>query len=125
MDVSQPPAGVFVKNSHREPTVDCDMVKSILANGEAEALLVEYRSMSKFFPFVPIDANVSMQDLSVTKPMLFLAIITAASWKDHKRQMALDLQYRTELAKRTMVQPRRTLSLLQGVLVYLSWWGPL
>jgi hypothetical protein len=125
MDVSRPPDGVFVTNSHREPTVDCDMVKSLLATGEAEALLVEYRSMSKFFPFVPIDANVSMQDLSITKPMLFLAILTAASWKDHKRQMALDLQYRTELAKRTMVQPRRTLSLLQGVLVYLSWWDPL
>jgi hypothetical protein len=125
MDVSRPPDGVFVANAHREPIVDCDMVKRLLASGEAVALLAEYRSMSKFFPFVPIDANISMQDLSVTKPMLFLAIMTAASWKDHKRQMALDLRYRTELAKRTMVQPRRTLSLLQGVLVYLSWWGRL
>jgi hypothetical protein len=77
--------------------------------------------MSQFFPFVPVDADLSMQELSVTKPMLFLAILTAASWKDHKRQMILDLQYRTELAKRTIVQPRRTLSLLQGILVYLSW----
>jgi hypothetical protein len=119
--LSRPPDGIFVSNAYREPKVDCDVVKCLLTNGEAEVLLAEYRSMSQFFPFVPVDADLSMQELSVTKPMLFLAILTAASWKDHKRQMILDLQYRTELAKRTIVQPRRTLSLLQGILVYLSW----
>ncbi|KAF2113981.1 hypothetical protein BDV96DRAFT_106241 [Lophiotrema nucula] len=73
-------------------------------------------------PFVPIPFHVSARELSSAKPMLFLAILTVASWQDHQRQLALDRLYRTELAQRTIIQPRRTLSLLQSIVVYLSWY---
>lgn len=77
--------------------------------------------MSDSFPFVPLAPNISARQLYHEAPMLFLAMITAASWREHKRQMSLDAVYRQELANRTIMRPRRNLSLVQSVLVYLSW----
>lgn len=119
-DVSQPPRAVFHGSHRNEPAIENETVQNLLSSGEANDLLDEYRSMSTSFPFVPIAPCSSAHDLHSTQPMLFLAIITVASWKDHKQQMLLDKVYRTELANRTIIQPRRTLSILQSILVYLS-----
>lgn len=117
----QHPEGLFRPSKHREDPVKDDLIDRLLASGEADALLHQYRQMSDSFPFVPLPANVSAQQLQRDKPMLFLAMITAASWSDHKRQMSLDAIYRQELANRTIIRPRRNLGLVQSVLVYLSW----
>ncbi|KAF2646519.1 hypothetical protein P280DRAFT_464726 [Massarina eburnea CBS 473.64] len=119
-DLSQVPRGVSQGTQKTEPGIENESVKNLLANGEADELLNEYRSMSASFPFVPLSATVNSQDLHNSKPMLFLAIITVASWKNRLRQKKLDRIYRTNLADRTIVTPRRTLSLLQSILVYLS-----
>ncbi|KAF1951391.1 hypothetical protein CC80DRAFT_210541 [Byssothecium circinans] len=119
-DLSKAPNGVFQGSHKTEPGIENDTVKCLLANGEADELLKEYRSMCSSFPFVTLSPAVSASDLHSTKPMLFLAIITAASWKNRLRQKKLDRVYRTNLADRTIVTPRRTLSLLQSILVYLS-----
>jgi hypothetical protein len=84
-------------------------------------LLHEYRDMSISFPFVPLSSNITARQLYHDAPVLFLAIITAASWREHQRQMSLDAIYRQELANRTIMRPRKSLSLVQSVLVYLSW----
>jgi hypothetical protein len=103
-----------------EPPITDEKVKELLSNGEAENLLSIYRSMCITFPFVPIGDVLSAAQLHDTKPMLFLAILTVASWDDHKLQRHLDRVFRKELADHTYIRPRRTISLLQGVLVYLS-----
>jgi hypothetical protein len=36
--------------------------------------------------------------------------------------MSLDTLFRKELAQRTIITPRRTLGLVQSLLVYLSWY---
>ncbi|KAF2439044.1 hypothetical protein P171DRAFT_458217 [Karstenula rhodostoma CBS 690.94] len=100
--------------------INDEKVKELLSNGEAENLLSIYRSMCITFPFVPIDDFPSADFLHATKPMLFLAILTVAAWDDHKLQRHLDRVYRRELADHTFIRPRRTISLLQSVLVYLS-----
>lgn len=120
-DLSRPPGTLFNAMSRNEPLVECDIVQKLLSDGEAETLLNEYRSMSVSCPFVPIPTDISAQHLSAAKPMLCLAILTVASWKDHSRQMSLDQRYRQELANRTIIRPRRTLSLIQSIIVYLSW----
>ncbi|KAF1361651.1 hypothetical protein EJ07DRAFT_153879 [Lizonia empirigonia] len=78
--------------------------------------------MSHSFLFVPVAANISAQQMYSDAPMLFLAMITAASWTNHQQQMSLDAIYRQELANRTIIRPRKSLSLVQSVLVYLSWY---
>ncbi|KAH7081339.1 major facilitator superfamily domain-containing protein [Paraphoma chrysanthemicola] len=77
--------------------------------------------MSTSFPFVVAPSSISACELYAERPMLFLAIMTVASSRNHEQQMRLDAIYRRELAQRTIIAPRRTLGLVQSVLVYLSW----
>lgn len=67
--------------------------------------------------------QITAKQLHEHRPMLLLAVILVSSWKEHTRQMQLDGVFRTELAHRTIIQPRRTLGLVQSVLVYLSWYA--
>jgi hypothetical protein len=117
---SHPPNGIFDGSHRTEPGIENDRVKMLLGSGEADGLLDVYRSMCASFPFVPLAPTTSACDLYVMKPMLFLAMITVASWNNRQLQLALDEAYRTELANRTIIRPRKTLSLLQSILVYLS-----
>ncbi|EFQ94432.1 hypothetical protein PTT_07908 [Pyrenophora teres f. teres 0-1] len=121
-DISQTPEGFFKSSTRPEAPIDSEIVKQILASSEADLLLREYRQMSATFPFVVVSPDVKSVDLHAERPMLFLAVITVASWKDRSRQKKLDNVYRTELANRTIISPRRTLELVQSVLVYLSWY---
>ncbi|KAH9861823.1 hypothetical protein J1614_011576 [Plenodomus biglobosus] len=121
-DANQGPAGLFQSCKRREAPIADELVQQLLSSHTADALVDEFRQMSVSFPFVVIPAGVSAFDIHASRPMLFLAIMTVASWKDHARQRALDNIYRRELATRTMVHPRRTLGLVQGVLIYLSWY---
>ncbi|KAF2732603.1 hypothetical protein EJ04DRAFT_440740 [Polyplosphaeria fusca] len=119
-DLSRPPA--FMHQTPQEPPIDDDLFKDLIATKQADSLLAEYRIMFGSSPYVPIPATASTHELATTKPMLLLAILTAASWREHHRQMALDKLYRTELANRAIIRPRRTVSLVQSIVVYLSWY---
>ncbi|PSN59287.1 hypothetical protein BS50DRAFT_565856 [Corynespora cassiicola Philippines] len=119
---TRPPDTLFHSTNKSEPPIDHATVRQLLTSGEADVLLSDFCSMSASFPFVPLSPMLSAHDLHAAKPMLFLAIITVSSWRDHNRQMLLDEIYRNELANRTLVRPRRTLPLLQGIIVYLSWY---
>jgi len=104
-----------------EPSINHDVVRILLDNGRADSLLNHYRAMTIFFPFVPIPPNTNAHSLSQQKPMLLLAILTTASGKDRPLQLTLEEQYRLELASRTIIRPRKTLSMIQSILVYLAW----
>jgi len=119
-DLGTPPRNLFT-NSVKEQPINSDLVKNFLSSGNADTMIKQYNAMFESFPFVPIPSQTSARDLSTAKPMLFLAILTATSWNDHPFQRKLDLLYREELANRTIIHPRRTLSLLQSLLIYLAW----
>lgn len=121
-EVSQAPEGLFLPSKRREAPIVDEVVQQLLASREADTLLETYRQMSASFPFVIVPAEVTAQALHNEKPMLLLVILIAASSKEHGRQMQLDTVFRKELAHRTIIQPRRTLGLVQSVLVYLSWY---
>jgi hypothetical protein len=120
-DLSKPPSNLFNASSKTEPAIDIPILNDLLANGEADHLLNDYRTMTGSFPFVPVVASTTARELSVRKPTLFLAVMTVASGKDHQRQVKLDEHFRTEVANRTIIRPRRTLSLVQSLVVYLGW----
>ena len=113
--------------SRREPGGDRDLLANgdlvayIAKMGNADALLAEYHPMSTCFPFVSLPADTTAHDLREKQPVLLLAIMTVASWKDRSRQLSLERRFRYELAHRTIIQPRKSLELVQSVLVYLYW----
>lgn len=116
-DVSLKPSS---NRRKQEPAINDQQVKDMLDNGQADTLVNSYRAMCVTFPFVPVDDFASASELHAAKPMLFLSIITVAAWDNHKLQRHLDRVYRKELADHTFIRPRRTLSLLQSIIVYLS-----
>ena len=118
---AQAPASLFRPSQKREEPIEDDMVQQLLSTEEADGLINLYRQMSVSFPFVIVPFGISAKELHASRPMLFLAILTVSSFKDHGRQMSLDAIYRKQLASRTIIHPRRTLGLVQSVLVYLSW----
>lgn len=78
-EYAQYPERLFRAHKRREEPINDDLIGTLLASGEADGLVYEYRKMSTSFPFVPLASNVSAEQLHETAPMLFLAIITAAS----------------------------------------------
>jgi hypothetical protein len=120
-DLHSAPESLFQPSKTREPPIEHSLVHELLATKEADVLLDSYRQMSASFPFVIVPPSVTARELYQKKPMLLLATIMAASSQDHQRQMLLDTIFRKELAERTIITPRRTLGLVQSVLVYLSW----
>ncbi|KAL1794338.1 hypothetical protein ACET3X_007759 [Alternaria dauci] len=121
-DVPQAPESFFRPSKRPEAPIEHEIVRQVLCSGEADILLNDYRNMSATFPFVMLPPQITAKQLHEHRPMLLLAVLLVSSWKDHTRQMQLDVVFRTELAHRTIVQPRRTLGLVQSVLVYLSWY---
>jgi hypothetical protein len=121
-DVHNAPEGLFQPSKKRETPIEHSLLQQLLRTHEADALLDSYRKMSASFPFVIVAPGVTAQALFQEKPMLLLAMVMAASSRDHQRQMSLDTIFRKELAERTIITPRRTLGLVQSVLVYLSWY---
>lgn len=120
-DLNSAPQSLFQPSKAQEPPIEHALVQQLLNTQEADALLNKYGSMSASFPFVIVPAGMTAHELHRERPMLFLAMIIAASWQDHMRQMSLDVIFRRELAERTIITPKRTLGLVQSVLVYLSW----
>ncbi|KAF2823162.1 hypothetical protein CC86DRAFT_329762 [Ophiobolus disseminans] len=121
-DSSHAPESLFQPSKRAEPPIENELLQQLLADHEADALLSEFRLMSTSFPFVIIPPGMTAHDLHVERPMLFLAVIMTASWREHQRQMMLDTVFRRELAERTIISPQRTLGLVQSLLVYLSWY---
>lgn len=108
-------------NNSQEPALDHELFKSMLNTGEAQRLLEEYHNMMSSFPFVPISPTITAIELSTKKPMLLLAIMTISSWKNKPKQLELESLYRQELANMTIIHPRKSLPLLQSMLVFLGW----
>lgn len=106
--------------SHEED-VNKGFANRLIGNVESEILLNEFRSMSDFFPFAALPLSATVQQMSLEKPMLLLAILVTASCKNRPLQIALEREFRQELANRMIIQAQKSLDLLQSILVYLAW----
>jgi hypothetical protein len=90
---------------------------------EATLLLLEYRTlMAPQFPFVVVPPDISSESLHRERPMLWGAVVTAASYHDPVRQEALGWKLMEEFSSRLLIKAEKSLDLLQGLLVHLSWY---
>lgn len=89
---------------------------------EAEALMTEYRvHLAHLFPFVVVPPHVTTGQLRELRPFLWRAIMVAACQFDGPRQIALGAQLLKEIAEAAITRPRRSIDLLQGLQVLISW----
>ncbi|PVH86167.1 hypothetical protein DL98DRAFT_582755 [Cadophora sp. DSE1049] len=92
-------------------------------NREASFLLLEYRTQqADQLPFVVIPPDATSESLRRERPMLWKAIMTAASYQHPLRQEALGWKLMEEFASRIMLRAEKSLDLLQALLVHLTWY---
>ncbi|KAG4438974.1 hypothetical protein IFR05_005546 [Cadophora sp. M221] len=94
-----------------------------LENREASFLLLEYRTQqASQLPFVVIPTDATSESLRRERPMLWKAVMTAASYQNALRQEALGWKLMEEFASRILLRAERSLDLLQALLVHLTWY---
>lgn len=88
---------------------------------EGQALSETYvRLMIPMFPFVPILSHISAEELRRERPFLYLNILMIAC-PNPARQRELSNAIKEYLADHIIMNGQRSLDLLQGLLVHLTW----
>lgn len=89
---------------------------------EASLLLADFRNnMAHHIPFVVLPPFSTSEDLRRDKPVLWKAIVVAASYAQPDRQEALGWKFMEEITTRILLKAEKSLDLLQGILVHLCW----
>jgi hypothetical protein len=93
-----------------------------IPNQEDAFLLLEFRtSMAPQFPFVVIPPEATSESLRRERPMLWKAVLTAASCFDPARQEAMGWELIEEFSTRLLLKAEKSLDLIQALLVHLAW----
>ncbi|KAK4866695.1 hypothetical protein LT330_008248 [Penicillium expansum] len=86
-----------------------------------EHLLVRFRGMASYFPFVRLSPAWTAASMAEDRPFLLLAVAAVASSKYCHLQGALIKQFKESLSQRVIIAGEKDLDLLQGLLVHLAW----
>lgn len=108
---------------NRKKVADSEPIFNLgLVPQEAALLLLEYRTlMADQFPFVVVLPDATSESLRKERPVLWGAIMTAASYHNPVRQEALGWKMMEEFSTRLLIKAEKSLDLLQGLLIHLSW----
>ena len=79
-----------------------------------------YNTLCEAFPFVLIEPSGARQ-LVASRPFLAVAIFVVSSTDDPPLHAKLERAFRLCLARKVIVEGKRNLELLQGLLLYLAW----
>ncbi|KFY75166.1 hypothetical protein V499_04865 [Pseudogymnoascus sp. VKM F-103] len=91
------------------------------SDAELEETLETYRTkMVHNFPIVCIRPDVTVDEMRLQRPFLFL-VIRAICSKNLRRQEALVVQVKKTLGREMLLEGTKTLDLFLGVLVFASW----
>lgn len=89
---------------------------------QAEQAVSDYRiRFVPHFPFVPLDPEVTAQDVFLKKPFLFRVVLLVAARLTVAKQKELKRSVSAYVGQHLVVMGKRSLDLLQGLLVYVAW----
>ncbi|KYK55553.1 Fungal specific transcription factor [Drechmeria coniospora] len=121
---SQPrPPPTLASASHSD---DGDIVdRGLLTLEKAAELFSRYKdSMTRHLPAVVFSPSMTVMDLRMTKPYLFLAVMAAASSEMHDLQRVLTKELMQLLAYKIVVAGEKNLELVQTLHVAVIWYWP-
>jgi hypothetical protein len=99
--------------------------KGLLTMGKASELLTRYTTkMCPHLPAVIFPAGMTAAELRTSKPILFLAVMAAASSEIPALQATLTKELMQVLAERIIVRGKKTFELVQAVQVAVMWYWP-
>lgn len=96
--------------------------KGIIDYQDAKERIRDFRSKTRRCPFVVIPANMSLETLRRERPFLLLAILAFTTDHNARLQNRLKLELREVLSRRMVVDGEKSLDLLQGLMVYITWY---
>ena len=89
---------------------------------EAESYLREFKELkSPYFPIIVLSPGTDAQQLRDEKPFVWLCIMAITS-KSTEQQKALGREIRLTLGREVLSEGKNNLDLLQGILLYVSWY---
>lgn len=77
--------------------------------------------MSMFFPFVLIPSHITAKELADKKPFLAEMIFTVSHCQDYGPQNERGKEILRHLTDRLFLEGEKSLDLLQGMLIYITW----
>lgn len=89
----------------------------------AESLLRNFSSMLEYIPFIVLPADSTVTQVAASKPFILLAILTVSSRSRPVQKHSLyDEEFLRVLGLKYVSGGERSLQLLQGLLIYCSWY---
>jgi hypothetical protein len=114
------PVGISTIEVHLGDIID----RGLVTLQSAELALDRFRhNAAKHFPFVILPVDAPTESVRRANPYLFLAIVAAMSFHQPDLQYQLGEEARTQFIQRLFFNGDRTLDLLQGLLVYTTWYS--
>ncbi|KAF2503286.1 hypothetical protein BU16DRAFT_555293 [Lophium mytilinum] len=117
-------ARLSVAASQSSETSDDTSRESI--HSVSQELLLEslayYRSIGGSFACVQIADPVDVRSFRQERPFLLLAIIVVTRWRHRTDQTRLEQEFLKDMGERFFVKGEKSMDLIQGLLVYLSWY---
>ncbi|TVY39367.1 Transcriptional regulator [Lachnellula subtilissima] len=96
------------------------------STSNADELLDVFRQkLARQVPFIFVPGQMSALTLYRERPFLYQAIITVASYHDSVHQIDLGHQFLKHLTEHLVLQGHKNLDMLQGLLVYITWYNGL
>ncbi|KAL2176035.1 uncharacterized protein P884DRAFT_226915, partial [Thermothelomyces heterothallicus CBS 202.75] len=116
-----PQAAGEVANDLKPDIVD----RGLMTMELAERLFARYTTeMCQHLPGVVLPPGMTASELRASKPILFLALMTAASSEMSRLQRALNNEIMQVFADRVIVRGQKSLELVQAILVSVIWYWP-
>lgn len=89
----------------------------------AATLLDEFKSSFVWsFPFVILPASMDVDTLRQCQPFLFHAVMTVMTYSTPRMQRAISEEFKKQIANRIIGKSDKSLEILQGLLVYATWY---
>ena len=95
--------------------------KGLLSVAEAQKLLQVFRQDYLQYCLLPPPQDLNLANMRSERPQLLLAVLMVAAQRNVTLQRTLTREYRENLAKRTLIEPKKDVDLLQGLVTYFSW----
>jgi hypothetical protein len=94
-----------------------------ILKGEDTLLSIFHDRLAVQIPFVVIPREMTAEELRTKRPLVYMAIMMAASYKDTATQGDLGKRILQYIAEHVIIKGEKSMDLLQGLLIYIFWFS--
>ncbi|KAF5010994.1 hypothetical protein FDECE_2864 [Fusarium decemcellulare] len=125
-DTAPTPRTDLATDSGRHAPVDIDIVRrGLISADDADKLLARYNTqMVRHLPAVVFPSSLNAAELRRTRPMVFFAVMAAATYSSPALQKKLVRELTRAFAHKIIVAAEKSLELVQALQISILWYWP-